>query len=65
MAKIIGVEKQFFNKGLFESLHNFTDGRKANTLLEATRNNYVDNNIKITLDTIFPENSLLYINKNN
>ena len=57
-------KKQFFNKGLFESLLNFTDGTKATTLIEATRNNYVDNNIKITLDTIFPENSVLYINKN-
>ena len=57
-------KKQFFNKGLFDSLLNFTHGKKAETLLEATRNGFVDNNIKVTLDTIFPENSILYINKN-
>ena len=56
-------KKQFFNKGLFDSLLNFTNGTKANTILEATHNGFVDNNIKITLDTIFPENSVLYINK--
>ena len=56
-------KKQFFNKGLFDSLLNFTNGIKANTLLQATRNGFVDNNIKITLDAIFPENSVLYINK--
>ena len=57
-------KKQFFNKGLFESLLNFTNGTKADSLLQATRNGFVDNNIKITLDSIFPENSVLYINKN-
>ena len=56
-------KKQFFNKGFFDSLLNFTNGIKANTLLQATRNGFVDNNIKITLDAIFPENSVLYINK--
>ena len=57
-------KKQFFNKGLFDSLLNFTNSKKADTLLEATQNGFVDNNIKVTLDTIFPENSILYINKN-
>jgi len=56
-------KKQFFNKGLFDSLLNFTNGTKASSLLQATRNGFVDNNIKITLDAIFPENSVLYINK--
>jgi hypothetical protein len=56
-------KKQFFNKGLFDSLLNFTNGTKATSLLQATRNGFVDNNIKITLDAIFPENSILYINK--
>ena len=55
-------KQQFFNKGLFESLLNFTNGIKANTLSQATRNGYVDNNIRVTLDTIFPENSVIYIN---
>ena len=56
-------KKQFFNKGLFDSLLNFTNGTKASSLLEATRNGFVDNNIKITLDAIFPENNVMYINK--
>jgi hypothetical protein len=56
-------KKQFFNKGLFDSLLNFTNGTKAESLIQATRNGFVDNNIKITLDSIFPENSVLYINK--
>ena len=56
-------KKQFFNKGLFDSLLNFTNGTKAASLLQATRNGFVDNNIKITLDAIFPENSVMYINK--
>ena len=33
------------------------------TLKEATRNGYVDHNITVTLDTIFPVNSIIYINK--
>ena len=57
-------KKQFFNKGLFDSLLNFTNGTKAESLIQATRNGFIDNNIKITLDSIFPENSVLYINKN-
>jgi hypothetical protein len=56
-------KKQFFNKGLFDSLLNFTNGTKAGSLLQATRNGFIDNNIKITLDAIFPENTVLYINK--
>jgi hypothetical protein len=57
-------KKQFFNEGLFNSLLNFTNSQKAKSLLEATDKGYIDNNIKITLDAIFPENSVLYINKN-
>lgn len=56
-------KKQFFNRGLFDSLINFTNETPAKSLLNATRNGLVDNNIKVTLDTIFPENSVLYINK--
>jgi len=56
-------KKQFFNEGLFNSLVNFTNGQQAKSLIEATRKGYIDNNIKITLDTIFPENSVIYINK--
>lgn len=53
--------KQFFNKGLFQSLKNYNGGTPAKSLLQATRNGTVDNNIKVTLDTIFPVNSVIYI----
>ena len=56
-------KKQFFNKGLFDSLLNYNNGVKANSLLQATRNGYVNNNINVTLNAIFPENSILYIDK--
>ena len=55
--------KQFFNKGLFQSLLNYNNGTTAPSLIQATRNGYVDNNIKITLDTIFPVGSVIYIGK--
>jgi hypothetical protein len=58
--------RQFFNKDLFSSLLDYTlyntNGKKAKTLKEATFKGYVDNNIKITLDTIFSVNSVIYIN---
>ena len=53
---------EFFNKGLFESLINSHGMTKEKTLKEATRKGYVDNNIKVTLDTIFPTGSIIYIN---
>ncbi len=55
--------KQFFNKGLFMSLKNATGGTPAKSLQQAMRNGYINNNIKITLDNIFPVNSVIYINK--
>jgi len=55
--------KEFFNKGLFQSLVNSHGLVRAKTLLEATNEGYVDNNIRVTLDTIFPTNGVLYINK--
>jgi hypothetical protein len=55
--------KEFFNKGLFQSLMNSHGLVRAKTLLEATNEGYVDNNIQVTLDTIFPTNGVLYINK--
>ena len=58
-------KKEFFNRGLFQSLINYHDGaHKAKTLKEATFTGIVDNNIKVTLDTLFPTNSVIYINKN-
>jgi len=56
--------KQFFNKGLFQSLLNYNGGTPAKNLLEATRYGYVDNNINVTLNSIFPVGSVIYINNN-
>lgn len=54
---------EFFNKGLFQSLINSHGLVKAKTLVEATNAGYVDNNIKVTLETLFPSNSVIYINR--
>jgi hypothetical protein len=53
--------KEFFNKGLFESLINSHGLQKIPSLLEATYKGFVDNNIKITIETLFPTNSVIYI----
>ena len=55
--------KQFFNLGLFKSLLNYTNGTIAKDLIQATQYGYVNNNIKATIDTIFPVNSVIYIAK--
>ena len=62
-------KKQFFNKGLFESLIRTINNNPilhitsppAKNLRQATGYGYVDNNIKITLETIFSEKSVIYI----
>lgn len=56
--------KQFFNKGLFQSMLTYNGGTPAKNLTYATRAGYVDNNIKVTLDSIFPVNSVIYVGKN-
>ena len=56
--------KEFFNRQLFQSLLNYTNTIPAKNLYEATMKGYVDNNIKITLSTIFAENSIIYIQGN-
>ena len=53
--------KEFFNKGLFQSLINAHGLVRAKTLVQATNDGYVDNNIRVTLDTLFPVNSVIYI----
>ena len=55
--------KQFFDKGLFNSLLNYNGRNEARSLLQATHLGYIDNNIKVTLDSIFPVNSVIYIGK--
>jgi hypothetical protein len=56
-------KREFFNKGLFQSLINSHGLIRDRSLVEATNNGNVDNNIRVTLDTLFPTNSILYINK--
>jgi len=56
--------KEFFNKGLFQSLLNYNGEIPVKSLVQATQYGYVDNNIKVTLDTIFPVGSVIYIGKN-
>ena len=57
--------KQFFDAGYFNSLVNETliktGSSPAKNLGQATYYGYIDNNIKITLNTIFPEDSVIYI----
>ena len=53
--------KEFFNRGLFQSLINAHGLVRANNLIEATNEGIVDNNIKITLETLFPTNGILYV----
>ncbi len=62
-------KKSFFNKGLFLSLVNHLNKDQVkipNTkdgIKEATRKGYIDNNIRVTLNNIFSEGSVIYINK--
>ena len=53
-------KKEFFNRGLFDSLLNYTN-HTVKTLDQATREGIVDNNIKVTLNTLFPNDSIIYI----
>ena len=56
-------KKEFVNKGLFQSLINSHGLVTSKNLSQATNEGYIDNNIKVTLDTLFPTNSVIYINK--
>ena len=56
--------KDFFDKNSFQGLLSRMKKKPASSLVQATRNGYVDNNIKITLDTLFPVNSVIYIANN-
>jgi len=52
---------EFFNKGLFNSLINAHGNQKQMTLEQAKKNKIIDNNIQVTLNTLFPTNGILYI----
>ena len=54
-------KKQFFNKGLFQSLINFINARPVETLTLAKRYGYIDNNIRITLQNILGSGSVINI----
>ena len=53
--------KQFFNKGLFQSLINFTNAKPVETLTLAKRYGYIDQNIRMTLQNIFANGSVITI----
>ena len=55
--------REFFDIGLFNSLINSHGMSKVVKLTDATREGFVDNNISVTLNTIFPLKSIIYINK--
>lgn len=54
---------EFFNRGLFNSLINFHGLQKNISLKYAKEHGYINNNIKITLENLFPIGSVLYVNK--
>ena len=59
--------KEFFNKGLFYSLVNHLNQKQIKIpatkegIKEATRKGYIDNNVRITLNNIFKEGSVINI----
>ena len=58
---------QFFNKNEFNSLNNrilsnFSTMQKEKTLEQATNENIINNNITITLEALFGNNSKIYLN---
>ena len=57
------LQLEFFNKGLFHSLNNLNINTKVDSLEKATKDGYIDNNIQITLNILFPINSIITINK--
>jgi hypothetical protein len=55
--------REFFDVGLFNSLIYSHGMRSVVSLEQATAEGYVDNNISLTLKTIFPVKSIIFINK--
>ena len=49
---------QFFDKGLFQSLMNAHNDEGVKTLKEATQKGYVNNNITLTINTIFESHNI-------
>jgi hypothetical protein len=55
---------EFFNKNLFDSLINAHGIQKSLDLKQATEKGFVNNNIYVTLKTIFNKNTIIYIGGN-
>ena len=56
--------KEFFDKDLFQSLiYSHGNQEKNKSLIDATNDGFVDNNIEITLNTLFPNMGHFYINE--
>lgn len=55
--------KEFFIRGLFDSLINFHGIKPEISLEEATKRGYVNHNIFVTINNILRPGSILYINK--
>ncbi len=53
--------REFFDRGLFQSLINAHGLVTAKSLYEATKEGFVDNNISLTLKELFPLNGVIYI----
>jgi len=56
---------EFFNSQMFHKMNHYTNlfRPRIQTLKEATEKGTIDNNIHITLETLFPTNSVFYINR--
>ena len=56
---------EFFNSQMFHKLNDYTRlfRPRFKSLKEATEKGTVDDNIRITLETLFPTNSVFYINR--
>lgn len=53
--------KQFFNPGLFKSLLRLNGVPPVLSLEEANFYGIIDNNIRVTLNTLFPTNGIIYV----
>jgi len=54
-------QKQFFDKGLFQSLLYHINKSPVENLAIANSEGYIDNNIRVTIDTLFPLNGIFYV----
>jgi hypothetical protein len=59
-------QKQFFSLPLFQALTSYLNSKRARstkTLADSISKGFIDNNIQYTLDKLFPEHSVITINK--